>query len=124
MLLKITEWRIQFLMNSKRYELFVKKGASEKYDNKLAIIGLVGEVGELADVVKKEAIYADMSKFEKKYGMSVKDKILDEAGDVMWQFTLVLIKYNITLEEVMTNNYNKLINRHKGIEVSKDGGKR
>lgn len=111
-------------MNSKRYELFVKKGASEKYDNKLAIIGLVGEVGELADVVKKEAIYADMSKFEKKYGMSVKDKILDEAGDVMWQFTLVLIKYNITLEEVMTNNYNKLINRHKGIEVSKDGGKR
>ena len=111
-------------MNNKRYESFVRKSASKKYDNKLAIIGLVGEVGELADVVKKEEIYEDMSKFEKKYGMSVKDKIIDEAGDVMWQFTLVLIKYGITLEEVMNNNYIKLTNRHDGEETSKDGGKR
>lgn len=106
------------------YEDFVKKGASPKYDNRLAIIGLVGEVGELADVVKKEAIYEDMSKFEEKYGMPVRDKIIDEAGDVLWQFTLVLIKYGVTLQEVMMQNYTKLNNRHGGEGVAKDGGKR
>ena len=111
-------------MNSKSYEMFVRNGASSKYDKKLAIIGLVGEVGELADVVKKETIYEDMSKFEEKYGISIKDKIIDEAGDVLWQFTLVLIKYGVTIGEVMDKNYKKLIKRHNGEGVAKDGGKR
>ena len=109
-------------MKTKEYEEFVKDGASPKYDNKLAIIGLVGEVGELADVVKKEVIYEDMSKFIEKYGMSVRDKIIDEAGDVLWQFTLVLTKYGVSIEEAMNNNYKKLIKRHGGVKVSSDGG--
>lgn len=109
-------------MNNKEYQKFVKEGASPKYDNKLAIIGLVGEVGELADVVKKETIYEDMSKFVEKYGMSVKDKIIDEAGDVLWQFVCLLNIYDVSLEEVMNKNYDKLMKRHGGIKVSRDGG--
>ena len=63
----------------------MKEGASPKYTKELSLLGLMGEVGELADVVKKSNIYADMSKFEAKYGMSVEEKIADEAGDVLWQ---------------------------------------
>lgn len=111
-------------MNNEEYESFVKVSASSKYDKKLAIIGLVGEVGELADVIKKEEIYDDMSQFELKYGMSVKDKIIDEAGDVLWQFINVINRYDVSLSEVMEKNYFKLISRHNGERTSKNGGKR
>lgn len=110
-------------MNSKNYQEFVETSASSKYDNKLAIIGLVGEVGELADVVKKQTIYDDMSKFVEKYGMSVRDKIIDECGDTLWQLTLVMCKYGVTIEEVMDKNYEKLTKRHGGAgKTASDGG--
>lgn len=110
-------------MNNIEYQKFVKDNASPKYDKQLSIIGLVGEVGELADVVKKEAIYEDMSKFEEKYGMSVNEKIKDEAGDVLWQFVNILNQYNIPLNEIIDYNVDKLIKRH-GRGTSKNGGSR
>lgn len=111
-------------MNIQEYQKFVKEGSSPKYNNQLALIGLVGEVGELSDVIKKESIYEDMSKFEEKYGMSVSDKIIDEAGDVFWQFINLIQQYDVTLEQIINNNVNKLINRHNGNKVSSDGGNR
>ena len=109
-------------MNIKEYQEYVKKGASDKYDKKLAIIGLVGEVGEVADVVKKEAIYEDMSKFEKKYGMTVEEKIIDECGDVSWQLMCLLNQYNISFEEVINKNVDKLNKRHGNQKIASDGG--
>ena len=111
-------------MNIKEYQEFVKEGASPKYDKLLSVVGLMGEVGELADVTKKEVIYDDMSKFVEKYGMSVREKIIDEAGDVLWQYVNLLNQYGVTIEEIIENNYNKLINRHNGVKTSSDGGKR
>ena len=111
-----------FETDLERYEDFVKHAASPKYDKKLAVIGLVGEVGELSDVIKKETIYEDMSKFIAKYGMSVKDKAKDELGDVLWQFTLVACKYGLSLKEIMENNVRKLMKRHGGVKTAKDGG--
>ena len=109
-------------MNIKEYQEYVKNGASEKYNKQLAIIGLIGEVGEIADVVKKEAIYEDMSKFIAKYGMSVRDKIVDECGDVAWQLMCLLNQYDVSFEEVIESNVNKLNERHGGAKVAKDGG--
>ena len=40
-------------MTIKEYQEYVRNGASDKYDNKLALLGLMGEVGELSDIVKK-----------------------------------------------------------------------
>lgn len=71
----------------------------------------------------KEAVYEDMSKFEQKYGMSVEDKIVDEAGDVLWQFVNVLNQYDVSIEEVMNANVAKLMKRHGNQKVAKDGGK-
>lgn len=112
-------------MTVEEYQQYVKEGASSSYTKQLALLGLVGEVGELSDVVKKESIYSDMSKFIDKYGMSVEDKIKDEAGDVLWQFTLVLCKYGLSFNEVMESNVLKLNARHGGSgRVSSDGGVR
>ena len=110
-------------MNIEEYQTYVKEGASEKYTKELAIIGLMGEIGELADVVKKEQIYQDMSKFEQKYGMPVYDKIIDEAGDVLWQLMLVLVKYDVNINKVIERNVKKLNSRHGGSgKTANDGG--
>ena len=71
-----------------------------------------------------EAIYEDMSKFEQKYGMTAREKVIDECGDVLWQFVNLLNQYDISLTELMELNHNKLINRHNGNKIAKDGGKR
>ena len=113
------------MMTIEEYQNYVMDGASSNYDRKLAMLGLMGEVGELADVVKKENIYPDMSGFEKKYGMPVKDKIKDEAGDVLWQFTLLISKYGLSIQEIMDSNVEKLNKRHGGEgKTASDGGKR
>ena len=86
-------------MDIKEYQEYVRAGASPAYDQHLALLGLVGEIGELCeagnatvspmgtclklesyvgqlcDVIKKVHIYLDMSKFEKKYGMTAEEKI-------------------------------------------------
>lgn len=105
-----------------KYQTFVREGASPKYTKELSIIGLVGEVGELADVVKKETIYEDMSKFIAKYGMSVREKIIDEVGDSLWQLVLVMCKYDVSFGEVVDHNVAKLLKRHGGVQTAKDGG--
>lgn len=113
-----------FETKNEQYQHFVKSSASRKYDKKLAMIGLVGEVGELADVIKKETIYEDMSKFVSKYGMSVREKIKDELGDVLWQYMLVVDMYGLSLDEIMHGNVKKLMKRHGGVTTAQDGGKR
>lgn len=109
-------------MDIKEYQNYVKKGASDKYDSLLSLAGLVGEVGEVADVIKKESIYEDMSKFIEKYGMDVKDKIIDEMGDILWQYVNLLNQYNVNVEDVIDSNVNKLNKRHGNQKVAKDGG--
>lgn len=110
-------------MTIQEYQEYVRAGASPAYDQQLALLGLVGEVGELCDVGKKQAIYSDMSKFEKKYGMTVPEKIKDEAGDCLWQLALVLCKYDLTFDEVINYNVEKLNARHGGAgKTAVDGG--
>lgn len=41
-------------MTIQEYQQYVKEGASPKYTKEIALLGLMGEVGELSDVVKKE----------------------------------------------------------------------
>lgn len=110
-------------MTIEDYQKYVQEGASPAYTKELSLLGLMGEVGELADVVKKEHIYADMHKFEQKYGMSVQDKIRDEAGDVLWQYMLVLSLYGLSVGDVISKNIEKLNSRHGGAgKTAADGG--
>lgn len=100
-------------MTISEYQKYVEEGANPVYDQSLALLGLVGEVGELCeagtvtagpaadflalegqigklcDVIKKVHIYSDMSKFEAKYGMTAAEKVAELAGNIREQLAKI-----------------------------------
>lgn len=107
-------------MEAKDYQQYVKEGASEKYkDLKFAALALVGEVGELCDVIKKASIYTDNLTY-----LDCKNKLKDEAGDVAWQYFALLNSLGLEFKEVVKYNVEKLNARHGGATLDKTGGNR
>ena len=105
-------------MNFKDYQQYVKEGASEKYNNiSFAALALVGEVGEVCDVIKKSNIYTDSTE-------PCDLKLLDELGDVLWQWTACVNALGISVEAVIDYNVQKLNARHGGAKLDTTGGKR
>lgn len=70
------------------------------------ILGLVGEVGEVVEHIKK-----DRREGERRKPLS-REKLVDEGGDVLWYLTRVFSEHGITLKEVMEYNIDKLNKRH------------
>jgi NTP pyrophosphatase (non-canonical NTP hydrolase) len=66
-------------------------------------MGLPGEVGELLEVLKKH--YFHGRPFNR-------ERIVDEAGDVLWYLTALMFKLGITMNEVAINNIEKLLDRY------------
>lgn len=64
-----------------------------------AALGLAGEAGEFADLVKKILCQGK--------GMD-KEKLKDELGDVCWYIALACYELNMTMEDVMKANLQKL----------------
>ena len=107
-------------MEIKEYQEYVRQGASDKYkDLKFAGLALVGEVGEVCDVIKKAGIYTD----EQKY-VDCKTKLLDELGDVLWQWMAIVNCLDIDVDKIIEHNVTKLNQRHGGATIDKTGGKR
>lgn len=105
-------------MEAKEYQEYVKQGASDKYqDLKFAALALVGEIGEVCDVIKKAGIYTEQN-------IDIKTKIKDEASDVAWQFFALLNSADLTFDEVTDYNVQKLNARHGGAKLDTTGGKR
>lgn len=67
------------------------------------ILGLSGEVGECADLVKKK-FYQD--------GRDIYDNLKDELGDVLWYVAEVASAMEWDLEEVAQHNIDKLRRRY------------
>lgn len=67
------------------------------------ILGLAGEVGECADLVKK-CFYQD--------GRDIEEKLKDELGDVFWYLVETVTAMGWTLEEVAKHNIEKLQKRY------------
>lgn len=105
-------------MDFEEYQQYVKDGASPKYnDISFAALGLVGEVGEVCDAIKKSNIYSDV----------ITDngvKLLDELGDVLWQWTACVNALGVSVETVIDYNVRKLNARHGGAKLDTTGGKR
>lgn len=76
------------------------------YDD--VVLGLVGEVGEVIEHVKKDRRAGDKRK------PLTREKLVDEGGDVLWYLTRLFGEHGITLDEVMAYNVNKLEARHAG----------
>lgn len=66
-------------------------------------LGLVGETGELVDLLKK-TLYHDHP--------ADKAKIREEAGDVLWYLAGILREFDIDLEGTMVFNIEKLKKRY------------
>ena len=80
-------------------------GRIDSYEGHLqnAVLGLVGEAGEVADVVKKMLYHT-----EKDYSYQLKH----ELGDVCFYLAKVLELSGLTVEEVLEANREKLESRH------------
>jgi len=84
---------------SERY-LFATRGTEPPSEGPAYYaLGLAGETGELIELVKKFVYHGRDADF---------DKVLREAGDVMWYLTRLLSCYGWTVEDAMDNNVEKM----------------
>ena len=70
-------------------------------------LGLAGEAGEVANIVKK---------IQRDHGgvlnEEIRGKLKDELGDVLWYISACADELGITLQEIAEYNVNKLAKRH------------
>lgn len=72
-------------------------------------LGLAGESGEVADIVKK-LVYP--SKAGDGDEASALERITDELGDVLWYIAILAQGIGVSLEEIARHNIEKLAARH------------
>lgn len=70
-------------------------------------LGLAGEAGEVANIVKKiqrdnDGVITD----------EIRAKLMDELGDVLWYISACADELGLTLNEIAEFNVNKLAKRH------------
>jgi NTP pyrophosphatase (non-canonical NTP hydrolase) len=70
-------------------------------------LGLAGEAGEVANLVKK---------IQRDHGgqltEEMREKLRDELGDVLWYIAACAHELGLTLSEIADHNVNKLAKRH------------
>lgn len=92
-------------MKAAEYQKLALRTASgernESVEDKLlnGILGLVGEVGEIVDHIKKALFQGHELD---------SDKVADESGDVLWYISLISHAIGIPMEEIMNRNIEKL----------------
>ncbi len=67
------------------------------------VLGLAGEAGECADIVKKHLFQGHELN---------KEKLLDEIGDVLWYCAYSADALGLQLEDIMQHNIDKLAKRY------------
>lgn len=93
-------------MTMNEYQLLAQrtantKGRSGKIEN--GILGLCGETGECADLLKKYLF--------QEHELD-KDKMVEELGDVLWYCAELATGLGVTLDEVARRNIDKLKARY------------
>lgn len=100
-------------MNASEYQKQAARTLLAEPDNKYGpteimlvwnALGLAGEAGEVADIVKKVVFHRhDYNR----------EKLVDELGDVMWYVAAICSTMNIPLSEVLDRNVAKLRQRYE-----------
>lgn len=89
------------------YQEAVKRTMSKKLSEReklsMLCMGLSGETGEVVDHVKKHLFQGHALD---------RQKVIDEAGDVLWYLTNLLNMVDASLDEVQTHNIEKLYGRY------------
>ena len=94
-------------MELNEYQTLAQRTSNRALDGKghlfNGVLGLAGEAGECADLVKKHC-YQD--------ARPIHDALIDELGDVMWYVAETAAAMGVTLEEVAVRNVEKLKKRY------------
>ncbi|MCS6874971.1 MAG: nucleoside triphosphate pyrophosphohydrolase family protein [Pyrinomonadaceae bacterium] len=98
-------------MNFSEYQ--EKASFTAHYPNRLKnleypTLGLVGEAGEVANIVKK--IQRDYNGILTE---EIKSRLKDELGDVLWYLAACADELGLQLEDIAKHNIEKLAERHK-----------
>jgi NTP pyrophosphatase (non-canonical NTP hydrolase) len=109
-------------MNFREYEKQSRKTAIYPLEYKVVypMIGLSGEVGEVAEKIKKQ-IRDKKADFKDK---EFKEKIQKEIGDVLWYLSNLAYDLEIDLEDAAEDNLKKLERRMKRKKLSGNGDER
>lgn len=115
----------EVLMDLEKYQTIIEKTAIYPKEVGLAYcaLGLTGEAGEVAEKIKK--LYRD-------HGYQAGDVLSDdqknllkkELGDVVWYVTALANEIELSLEEILKANYDKLIKRRETNTLSGSGDNR
>lgn len=94
-------------MTNDEYEQFVLSKMSMKaLEDPLlnAALGLVGESGKIADMVKKYMFHD--------HHILAEERIMEELGDVLFYVTMMMYAINVDFERVIEMNVDKLNGRY------------
>ena len=72
-----------------------------------AVVGLIGELGEIASVLQKWIYYGKPFSVEE-----LRTKLTDEGGDCFWYLALLLNAIDVPMEKVLIANIEKLKARY------------
>lgn len=88
-------------------------GAQYEHLRDLVTLGLCEEAGEVAALRKRELRrnFRDVKTI-----MGIRDKYVEELGDVLWYLVACCFVYNTTLEEIWQTNVAKLDERYGHVE--------
>ena len=89
-------------MKFRRYQNYAAKTLQKNYSDVFFALGLCGESGEVANLVKKQV----------RDGVDHRERILEECGDCLWYLTMLCEKLDSSLEEVAAQNLEKLEDRY------------
>ena len=91
---------------TERFKILSEKlnGRFSRMDNSVA--GLAGEAGEVADMWKKIKLHG------LEYNQETREKLIKELGDICWYLFSVADVLDVSMEEIINKNIEKLKNRH------------
>lgn len=91
---------------TERFKILSEKlnGRFSRMDNSVA--GLAGESGEVADMWKKIKFHG------LEYNDETREKLIKELGDICWYLFSVADVLDVSMEEIIHKNIEKLKNRH------------
>ncbi|MEW8217489.1 MAG: nucleoside triphosphate pyrophosphohydrolase family protein [Candidatus Thiodiazotropha taylori] len=82
-------------MQAKEYQIEAKRTSRINWENKngpdVAVLGIIGEIGSLASVIKKH-------QRDGEYYASFEEDFLEESGDVLWYVTTIATRVGLTLD--------------------------
>ena len=100
-----------YLKESERTQSKEFKFTKEDGEVLHAVMGIVTEAGELMDACKRKGFYGKP--------MDIPN-VIEEMGDLMWYMAILCRKLNVSLEEVMDLNIQKLKKRYPNNFNSED----